>query len=112
MRTDIISSETELAMAANQLCIYAEFLAESLQTYVQILRDLQGENGAIKDQLICARLNQIINEVQDSITALCDEGETIRVKTAEYTAGVAKVDKFSFPTGIADSVRTLLRQLL
>ena len=110
MRTDIVSAEVELTVAANQIARYADFLAESIQAYVKILIQLQ-ERG-IQDDLVCAKLSDIAIKVAPAIKKLDNEGTEIRITIANYISEVEKAEKIAFPTGIVDIIRSLFAQLV
>lgn len=110
MRKDIVSAEAELSVAANQIARYADFLAESVQTYVQILSRLQTQG--IQDDLVCARLTEIALSVQPAVRELGDQSETIRSKVSEFISEVEKVDKLAFPSGVIEIIKSVFSQFI
>lgn len=110
MKTDIVSAEVELSVAVNQIERYADFLAESIQSYIRILSQLQ-ENG-IHDDMVCARLSEIAFAVHPAIQDLTDQSDMIRSRISAFISEVEKVDNFAFPSGIVSMLKSLLAQLI
>ena len=110
MTHDVICDEAELMIAANQIMDYAQFLDESIGTYIKILAKIQ--NKGIKDDLVCARLSELATEVKPVKTSLAKCSEDTVVKIRQYVDAVAAADNFKFSSDLQGSILTVLAQLL
>lgn len=107
---DVICSEAELSIAANNIVEYADFLVRSIESYVSILSEIQGDG--IKDDLVCARLSEIANKLSPCKITISKVCEDVQSGITSYMSDVSAADKFVFPSDITSTIATLVSQFL
>ena len=110
MAEDIVCAEAELSIAANNIVEYADFLVRTMETYTEILSEIQ-EKG-IQDDLVCSKLSSIVQQLKPYMTSIPEECESIRENVSGYITGVAVVDRFVFPGNIGTSIASIVSQFL
>ena len=110
MAQNVICAESELSKAANKISVYAEFLSTSIESYIKILSDMQG-NG-ISDDLICARLTELASNISPYRTKLTDQSSAISSYIKKYISNVESADDFAFPESITSSIASIVAKLL
>ncbi len=110
MNVDIVCAEGELSMAVNRLTAYADFLARTLEAYLQTLSDIQ-EKG-IQDELVCAKLAALAQALEPCKTAIPAACDALAADVHSYIQGVEAADRFVFPAEITASMASLAQQFL
>lgn len=110
MSVDIVCAEGELSIAVNSLAEYADFLARTIEAYVQTLSEIQ-EKG-IQDDLVCSKLSALARDLEPYKTAIPEECEAIAADVKEYISGIEESDRFQFPEEITGSLSSLASQFL
>lgn len=110
MNVDIVCAEGELSMAVNNLVEYADFLARTIEAYIQTLSEIQ-EKG-IQDDLVCARLSALAQALEPYKTTITSECEEIAADVRDYINGIEEADHFIFPSEITGSMASLAKQFL
>lgn len=106
MKNDFVLSESEISIAVNKITKHAEFLAQSIDTYITILSEIQ--NKGIKDKLICGELSNLAADAkrnQDSIVKVYEKLNLyIKAELDEVESG----DYFKFPSDFMVEITSLL----
>ena len=105
MKTDVVSAEAEMSVAANNIQEYASFLSRTIQEYTNILAEIQ--NKAIQDDLICAKLSGIEKSLRPYKTSFADDGEELKQAVKEFIRCVEAADCFSFSSDVVFKMKSL-----
>ncbi len=95
MNRDIICDEDEFLSVAKSSWNYVIFLISSIETYINILTDIQEEG--LQDQLICAKISRIVELLQPQKQTLIIESNEINQIIKQYLEEISKADNFIFP---------------
>lgn len=106
MKTDFFLDESEISIAVNQMINHAEFLSQSIDTYIGILSQIQG-NG-IKDRLICSQLSDLAISVKEKQVGIAQVYENLGKYMETEFNEVQEGDNFIFPFDIMTEVTSLL----
>ncbi len=111
MKNDFILDEAEFSIAVNKISNLSLALVESLDSYVQILSDIQADG--IKDSMICAELQAIIYLAKSYREDILEVNEQLasqiinpEIKDAE------SYDNFAFPSDFMTEVTYMLSRFL
>lgn len=107
----VVMDEGELSRAANQIKSYADFIARSIEEYIQILAKIQNEK-AISDELICAKLSELATQVAPYKSSIYDECEKITKIINDDISAITGEDNFKYPGEWLASISALLAQFL
>lgn len=94
MEKKVVNAENELSIAANKINNYGEFLCRSIEKYIAILAKIQ--NGAIKDQLISAKLSNLASQLKPYRSSVLTECENISSYVKSDINEIEKADSFKF----------------
>lgn len=110
MNKDIVYDETELSITANQLANYADFLADCIDEYVNLLNELKTKG--IQDEKVCADIEQLMESISPYKIHIYNEGQKIKNLVNKSINEVEQADKFDCTENMMDSVRTKLSGFL
>lgn len=103
---DVVCAEAELSIAANKIVTYADFLANSIETYIGILDDIKSKG--IQDSHVSGQLAQLAFQVMPYAKTLHEEAADIQTAMKSYMEGIEDADKFSFPLNSMSMIASLL----
>ena len=111
MGQSVVLDEAEISKALNQINNYADFLARTVEEYMNLLYEVPGEK-AITDVLICAELIEMIQKVfmvPIRVRNTCEDAvKTIKKMIPE----VETADNFTYPGEVMASISALLAKLM
>lgn len=108
MKADFVLAQSEISIAVNQIVNHAEFLSQSIDTYIEILSQVQGKG--IKDKLICSQLSDLASSVKEKQVNIAQIYENLgKYMEAEFN-DVQDGDNFIFPFDLMTEVTSLLSQ--
>lgn len=106
MKADFVLSESEVSIAVNQIMNHAEFLSQSIDTYIKILSQVQSEG--IKDKLICSQLSNLATSVKEKQAGIAQVYENLANYINTEFNDVEDGDNFVFPFDFMTEVTSLL----
>lgn len=103
---NIICDEAELVSAINKIDSYIDFLIRSIDTYINILADIQG--NAIQDDLINKQLSEIADSIQPIREILFRAKKSIHKDIRGFIDEIEEIDNFKFPNEIETEILALI----
>lgn len=100
MSKDVVCVDDELYAASSNIIEYCETLNRIIEDYISIIERIQ-EDG-IQDELICTRLNELIDSVQPYIEYINNEKNLILSQTRSYQTKIDEEDNFDFKENITN----------
>lgn len=110
MNRDVVSAENELMIASNKLVTYAEFLTESIETYIDIVHRV-GTVG-IQSEQISAKLSELVQLLSPYRNVVLEEATQTKNQTNKSVDQIADADKFKFPDELTSVLRILINEFL
>ncbi len=111
MGQSVVLDEAEISKALNQINNYADFLARTVEEYMNLLYEVPSEK-AITDVLICAELVELIRKVfmfPIQIRNTCDDAVRTMKK---MIPDIEATDNFTYPGEVMATISALLAKFM